>query len=736
MSLNVPLGSLVLTLAQFALAAVVAVGLFQRDMWVRLSAILIGVAFGVFCYGVQELVLHSGDPAALFWARFVIGLGIVLLTTSHLAVLTLGRADPAGAVHRARKSIFALSIAGALFVLGAGNPSFIRDYSFAEGSYAIHLGGLGRLYLGFLLIGLGIVAFRLECTCRAVKGAVRPRLLWAALGIFGCAGYFSYLLTDGAVSGIVDRDALAASGLPLLLGAVLLGSAQFRGGLAQAGVTVGRQSFFRSLTGCIAAGYIVTVLAAGYLAQLLGLRPAHLAAATLFTTTSTGLMIFLFSKRLRRRLLRFIDRNFSTERVDYRTYWLRASHELVSGVGAHALQERGTILFEDLFGSSPVTIHLARRPGDAFRMMHTTAAAEPPDAEPNEPIVRRMEVSTEPFVVQERHERHGRLADPDLLPTYVENEILLETTEARVVAPLRTADRLIGFVSLGARQTGERYSYEDLALLETVTLQLAGAIRGAWLTEDLGAAREMEVFSQWANVVLHDLKNFVSPLKLFLQNARRHMHNPEFREQAIDDIHAVVEKMDSEIQRLTVLRHGEDMSPTPTDLQWVLDSALARSGVDSRPEFHVDRRYSRLPAVTADPGQLDRVFGNLITNAVESMPNGGFLTIETSETRDASAGTRWAVVRFRDTGAGMAPAFLRHRLFQPFATTKNKGWGLGLYQCRAIIEAHGGTLTASSQEGIGSEFKITLPLRHTARHTSDMVGPGSLSSPRPPRGQV
>jgi putative PEP-CTERM system histidine kinase len=734
--LNVPLGSLVLTLAQFALAALVVMGLFQRNMWGRISAVLIGVAFGAFCHGAQQLVLHSGEPVALFWARFILGLGIILLTSAHLAVLTLGRADPAGAVRRAYKSIVALTVIGAIFLLGIGHPAFVDTYSFAEGSYAIRLGGIGRAYLGFLLLGLGIVAFRLEATCRAVKGAVRPRLLWAALGIFGCAGYFSYLLTDGAVSGIVDRDALVASGLPLLLATVLLGAAQFRGSLAQAGVSVGRQHFFRSLTGCVSAGYIVTVLAAGYLAQLLGLRPAHLAAATLFTTTSTGLMIFLFSKRLRRQLLRFIDRNFSSERVDYRTYWLRASHELVSGVGAHALQERGTILFEDLFGSNPVTIYLARRPGDSFRMMHTTAAAEPPDAEMNEPIVRRMEVTTEPFVIQERNERHGRLADPDLLPTYVENEILLDTTEARVVAPLRTADRLIGFVTLGQRTTGERYSYEDLALLETVTLQLAGAIRGAWLTEDLGAAREMEVFSQWANVVLHDLKNFVSPLKLFLQNARRHMHNPQFREQAIDDIHSVVEKMDSEIQRLTVLRHGEDMSPTPTDLQWVLDSVVARSGVESRPGFHLERRYARLPAVTADPGQLDRVFSNLITNAVESMPNGGLLTIETSETKDEGAGTRWAVVRFKDTGSGMAPAFLRHRLFQPFATTKNKGWGLGLYQCRSIIEAHGGTLTASSQEGIGSEFKITLPLRHTARHTSDIVGPGSLTSSRSPRGQV
>jgi signal transduction histidine kinase len=154
---------------------------------------------------------------------------------------------------------------------------------------------------------------------------------------------------------------------------------------------------------------------------------------------------------------------------------------------------------------------------------------------------------------------------------------------------------------------------------------------------------------------------------------------------------------------------------------------LARSGIESRHEYKLDRRYGRLPAVTADPAQLDRVFVNLVTNALESMQGGGVLTVSTLDTKDDVTGTRWATIRVKDTGAGMAPAFLRNKLFQPFATTKKKGWGLGLYQCRQIIEAHGGTLTATSQEGVGSEFKVTLPLRHTARHTSDMVGPGSVT---------
>ena len=59
----------------------------------------------------------------------------------------------------------------------------------------------------------------------------------------------------------------------------------------------------------------------------------------------------------------------------------------------------------------------------------------------------------------------------------------------------------------------------------------------------------------------------------------------------------------------------------------------------------------------------------------------------------------------------MTEEFMRNRLFQPFATTKKKGIGLGLYSCREIIEQHGGRIDVNSQVDVGTEFRITLPLQ-------------------------
>ncbi|HEX7880876.1 MAG TPA: ATP-binding protein, partial [Candidatus Eisenbacteria bacterium] len=187
----------------------------------------------------------------------------------------------------------------------------------------------------------------------------------------------------------------------------------------------------------------------------------------------------------------------------------------------------------------------------------------------------------------------------------------------------------------------------------------------------------------------------------------------------IDDIQGVVEKIDGAIQRLAALKHGEEIALAPTDLEWILDSVLTRRGVSMRPGYSVARNFGGVPSVVADQLLIDRVLTNLVTNAMEAMPEGGVLTLETEDVREAGSGGRWAVVRVRDTGTGMTQAFLRHRLFQPFATTKKKGWGLGLYQCRSIVEAHGGSLRANSQPGLGTEFRLALPLTLTAARRED-----------------
>lgn len=128
-----------------------------------------------------------------------------------------------------------------------------------------------------------------------------------------------------------------------------------------------------------------------------------------------------------------------------------------------------------------------------------------------------------------------------------------------------------------------------------------------------------------------------------------------------------------------------------------------------------------LSRVMADPEQMKQLFGNLVLNALQAMPNGGSLTI-TARTQKSGSGDKateyasrfpmhtgqWVEISVGDTGPGIPEADLP-RIFDPFYTTRTKGTGLGLAICRQIVEAHGGTIRVSRSGPEGTAIEVTLP---------------------------
>ncbi len=121
------------------------------------------------------------------------------------------------------------------------------------------------------------------------------------------------------------------------------------------------------------------------------------------------------------------------------------------------------------------------------------------------------------------------------------------------------------------------------------------------------------------------------------------------------------------------------------------------------PRIQLETRLRPTPAVAIDPDRLRSVLQNLVVNAVEAIPEGGNIVIE------AGAEDGSAILTVDDTGRGMSAAFIRQRLFHPFQTTKKRGLGIGLYQCRQIVQQAGGNLTADSEEGKGTRMTVKLP---------------------------
>jgi signal transduction histidine kinase len=138
-----------------------------------------------------------------------------------------------------------------------------------------------------------------------------------------------------------------------------------------------------------------------------------------------------------------------------------------------------------------------------------------------------------------------------------------------------------------------------------------------------------------------------------------------------------------------------------------------------------------------DRNQLRQLFLNLVNNAMDSMADGGELSIELEQISNQAEneeevqvrqaklfqdtdtqheqGVEWIVISFRDTGQGI-PAEVMDTLFEPFITTKETGTGLGLSICQQIAKAHGGVLRAKNRSDCtGAEFKLMIPQNVIAR---------------------
>ena len=188
---------------------------------------------------------------------------------------------------------------------------------------------------------------------------------------------------------------------------------------------------------------------------------------------------------------------------------------------------------------------------------------------------------------------------------------------------------------------------------------------------------------------VHDLKNTASTLNLMLKNLPVHFDNPAFREDALRGVAKTCEHINHLISRLSLLRHDLQIRPAESDLNDIISRVLA--GWSGAAGVTLVKNFRPCPRILLDQEQILKVVTNLVLNAAEAVSKGGQIVVETGQNNG------WAVLSVADNGCGMAPEFLRRALFRPFQTTKKNGFGIGMFQSKMIIEAHGGRIEVESE---------------------------------------
>ena len=226
------------------------------------------------------------------------------------------------------------------------------------------------------------------------------------------------------------------------------------------------------------------------------------------------------------------------------------------------------------------------------------------------------------------------------------------------------------------------------------------------LEAQLGQAQKMEAVGRLAGGIAHDFNNLLTAIAGYAEFLIGGEEDPRLRRHA-EEIKKATARAAALTGQLLAFSRRQVLQPRVLDLNAVvsdMDMMLRRLiGEDVELVTMLD---AGLAPVQADPTQIEQVIVNLAVNARDAMPQGGSVTIETSNF--VTDGGPFAELRLTDNGVGMTDEE-RQQLFDPFFTTKEGGTGLGLATVYGIVEQSGGTIEVESAPGLGSSFRILLP---------------------------
>jgi len=229
-------------------------------------------------------------------------------------------------------------------------------------------------------------------------------------------------------------------------------------------------------------------------------------------------------------------------------------------------------------------------------------------------------------------------------------------------------------------------------------------------------SRQFESFVRLSAMLTHDLKNAIEALSLIVGNMERHFDNEQFRVDALKSLTGATDKLKGIVARLSrplTSLSGEHKRPADVDLVPILKRVVAIRAEPQRHKHTIDLRLPERLFALVDAASIEDVVENLVLNALDAMTEpGGTLTIEAGQTANGAA-----MFSISDTGLGMSPSFVQHRLFRPFSTTKKTGVGLGLYTCREVVQANAGSIDVQSIEGLGTTFRVVLPSTATEKRS-------------------
>ena len=288
------------------------------------------------------------------------------------------------------------------------------------------------------------------------------------------------------------------------------------------------------------------------------------------------------------------------------------------------------------------------------------------------------------------------------------------TTNHLIMKPLERMTHIIQSAESGDLSLDQTYSSDEIG---RATHNL---VRMLWQLRDSHSKR-IDALGQFAAGVAHEIRNPLNSIGMTAQHLKSVFSQPKVSSDDIEEAKELLDIVDQKIVELKqtseaflTLNRPRVLNVEPVDLNMLVDQVLSEFAlIAEEADVQIIRNYAdNLPDVRLDAALMRQTLFNFVQNSIQAMPKGGSIYINTLlEQMAQEQAPEYAVIGIRDTGIGI-PEEIQEQIYDAYFTTKDAtgGIGLGLAISHQIITAHKGKVEVRSKMGMGTAFKISLPL--------------------------
>ena len=641
---------------------------------------------------------------AVFWATLSLVAKSFLPGVWLTFGLTYSRADYRNFLVRSRWMLAGAFLVPLLALAAVYSPFFyVVAYEPPAHGWGLMLGEPAKILNILILVSTVLILTNIERTFRAAVGTMRWRIKFLVLGLGVIFGARIYTQSQALLFSDYSPSQLSVEATALLIGCALIAVSYIRNGFNEIDVYPSRAVLHTSVTVLLTAAYLFVV---GVLAQVVsrfGGTAGFPIAASVVLLSLAILAMLLLSDRARQSLQLFISRHFKRPQHDFRQIWARFTRSLAVALDEAALGTIAARMISETFGALSVSTWLFDEQGERLIRVGSTSDAEQARDDFTSSIARR-ELNSAELIKLSRPFDLGRAKEKWARDLMEKSNGQFRSGGSPICVPLIGGEHWLGAIVLADRVRGLRYSAEEIDLLKCIGEQVAASLLKLRLTEEIMERKELEAFQTMSAFLIHDLKNAASTLGLMLENLPTHFDNPAFRQDAFRGIGSAASRINDLIKRMNALRHELCLKPAELDLNLVVTEALAN--LNGTLDTNLITKFDQIPTISADQQHLQSVFTNLLLNARDAVGINGRITVQTARQGE------WVALSVSDNGCGMTEQFIKNSLFRPFRSTKKKGLGIGMFQSKTIVEAHHGKIHVESELGVGTTFRVMLPLKY------------------------